>query len=126
MDAMVTEAQLSALVHSFYGKVREDEMLGAVFNGAISDWPHHLNKMVAFWSSVMLTTGRYKGNPVMMHLKHVARIQPTMFNRWLELWGETAGEVLDQAGAAAVVEKAERIAESLELAMFFKLRPRAA
>lgn len=120
----MTEEQLSSLVHRFYGKVREDAVLGPVFNHAISDWPHHLGKMVDFWSSVMLTSGRYKGNPMMMHLKHIARIRPDMFARWLELWRETAGEILDEAGAAAVIAKAERIAESLQLGMFFRLEPR--
>ena len=120
----MTEAQLTSLVDRFYGKVRQDDVLGPVFGDAISDWPHHLGKMVDFWSSVMLTTGRYKGNPLMMHLKHVAKIRPDMFGRWLDLWRETAGEVLDKAGAAAVVAKAERIAESLQLGMFFKLQPR--
>ena len=124
MECAVTEEQLRSLVHSFYGKVREDSELGPVFNHAISDWPHHLGKMVDFWSSVMLTTGRYKGNPMMMHLKHVARIRPDMFGRWLELWRETALELLDERGAAAVMAKAERIAESLQLGMFFKLEPR--
>jgi len=120
----VTEAQLQSLVHGFYGKVRDDTVLGPVFNQAISDWPHHLAKMVDFWSSVMLTSGRYKGNPMMMHLKHIARIRPEMFDRWLELWRETAPEMLDEAGASAVIAKAERIAESLQLGMFFKLEPR--
>jgi len=120
----MTEAQLTSLVHRFYAKVREDDVLGPVFGNAISDWPHHLGKMVDFWSSVMLTTGRYKGNPLMMHLKHVAKIRPDMFGRWLDLWRETAGEVLDDAGAAAVAAKAERIAESLQHGMFFKFQPR--
>jgi len=120
----MTEAQLTSLVHRFYAKVREDDVLGPVFGNAISDWPHHLGKMVDFWSSVMLTTGRYKGNPLMMHLKHVAKIRPDMFGRWLDLWSETAGEVLDDAGAAAVAAKAERIAESLQHGMFFKFQPR--
>ena len=122
----MTEAQLTELVHSFYGKVRDDAVLGPVFDHAISDWAHHLGKMVDFWSSVMLTTGRYKGNPLMMHLKHIARIRPEMFERWLELWRETARETLDEAGAAGVIAKAERIAESLQLGMFFKLEPRGA
>jgi hemoglobin len=122
----VTEEQLSSLVHRFYGKVREDEALGPVFNHAIADWPHHLGKMVDFWSSVMLTTGRYKGNPMMMHLKHIAQIRPEMFDRWLELWRETARETLDEQGAAGVIGKAERIAESLQLGMFFRLQPRGA
>jgi hemoglobin len=38
----MTEAQLTELVHSFYGKVRDDVALGPVFAAAISDWPHHL------------------------------------------------------------------------------------
>jgi hemoglobin len=124
MENVVTEAQLEQLVHRFYGKVREDAVLGPVFVGAISDWPHHLGKMVDFWSSVMLTTGRYRGNPMMMHLKHKAQIVPSMFDRWLELWRETAGETLDEQGAAGVVAKAERIAESLQLGLFFKFEER--
>lgn len=118
---MISEEQLADLVDRFYAKVREDEVLGPVFNTAVADWPEHLDKLSAFWSSVMLTTGRYKGNPMMMHLKHVARIRPAMFERWLELWRETAREVLDEKGSAAVAAKAERIAESLQLGMFFKL-----
>lgn len=122
----MTEDQLAVLVDRFYAKVREDDLLGPVFNGAIADWPGHLEKLTAFWSSVMLTSGRYKGNPMMAHLKHVAAIRPAMFARWLEHWGETARDALDEDGAAAVVAKAERIAESLQLGMFFRLQPRGA
>jgi hemoglobin len=49
-----------------------------------------------------------------------------MFDRWLELWRETARETLDEQGAVAVIAKADRIAESLQLGMFFKLPPRGA
>ena len=122
---MITEQQLEQLVDRFYAKVREDEVLGPVFNAAVQDWPEHLEKLTAFWSSVMLTTGRYKGNPMFAHLKHKSVIEPAMFDRWLGLWRETASEVLDEAGAAAVAAKAERIAESLQLGMFFKLQPAA-
>ena len=120
------EKQLAVLVDRFYAKVREDEVLGPVFNGAISDWPEHLNKLTDFWSSVMLTTGRYKGQPMVAHMKHRDTIKPAMFDRWLGLWRETAAEVLDEAGTAAVTAKAERIAESLQLGMFFKLQPSGA
>lgn len=120
----ITEQQLDQLVDRFYARVREDEVLGPVFNGAIADWPEHLEKLSAFWSSVMLTTGRYKGQPMVAHMKHKASIEPAMFDRWLGLWRETAAEILDAAGIAAVTEKAERIAESLQLGMFFKLQPR--
>jgi hemoglobin len=122
----MTEEQLSDLVDRFYAKVREDGALGPIFNSAVADWPEHLDKLTAFWSSVMLTSGRYKGNPMAAHLKHKAAIEPAMFARWLALWRETAVETLDEHGAAAVVAKAERIAESLQLGLFFKLQPSGA
>jgi hemoglobin len=122
----MTEEQLATLVERFYAKVREDEVLGPVFNAAVHDWPEHLEKLSAFWSSVMLTTGRYKGNPMAAHVKQKSAIEPPMFGRWLEIWRETAAQVLDERGAAAVVAKAERIAESLQLGLFFNLPPRVA
>ena len=97
-----------------------------MFNDAVHDWPGHLEKLVAFWSSVMLTSGRYKGNPMMMHLKHKARIRPEMFERWLAIWRETTGELLAPEAAAALQEKAARIAESLQLGLFFRLDPASA
>jgi hemoglobin len=122
----VTEHELSLLVDRFYAKVREDAVLGPVFNGAIANWPEHLEKLSAFWSSVMLTSGRYKGNPMAAHLKHSETIRPAMFERWLALWGETARETLSGEAATNMVAKAERIAESLQLGMFFRLDgPRA-
>lgn len=118
---MVTEAQLQILVDRFYTAVRQDPVLGPVFNGTVDDWPEHLEKIAAFWSSVMLTTGRYKGNPMAAHLRLAEVITPAMFDRWLGLWGETAEELLPAEDARAIRLKAERIAESLKLGLFFRL-----
>ena len=120
------EDGLRALVGRFYARVREDDLLGPVFDSAVHDWPGHLETLTAFWSSVMLTTGRYKGSPVATHLRHESAIEPAMFDRWLALWSDTAREVLAPAHAEAVIGKAERIAESLKLALFFRLPPAAA
>ena len=117
----IDEAGLERLVHAFYARVREDAELGPIFNGAIADWPEHLAKLHAFWSSVMLTSGRYKGQPVPAHVKHRESITPALFDRWLALWGETARELMTPAAAQALEAKAARIAESLQLAMFFRL-----
>jgi hemoglobin len=117
----ITEGALERLVSLFYARVREDASLGPVFNDAVENWPDHLEKLVAFWSSVMLTSGRYKGNPVLAHLKHRARITPELFQRWLTLWNRTTAEVMAPDAAAALQAKATRIAESLQLALFFKL-----
>ena len=114
----VTELGISALVSRFYGKARRDPALGPVFERAVDDWDEHLAKLSDFWSSVMLTTGRYKGNPMAAHLKQP--IKPEFFDRWLALWHETAGEVFAAETAAQFGLKAERIAESLKLALFYR------
>lgn len=113
----ITEAGLTALVDRFYAKVREDAALGPVFNGAIHDWPEHLDRLQAFWSSVMLTSGRYKGQPLPAHFKHEAAITPALFERWLALWRETTEELMTPAAAAALQAKAGRIAQSLTLGL---------
>ena len=115
----ISEDALKQLVETFYARVRQDPLIGPVFNDAIHDWPEHLEKLQAFWSSVMLTTGRYKGRPVPAHVKHADRIDRTSFARWLALWGEVTAELFPPAEAAAFQDKAERIPESLQLGIAF-------
>ncbi|WP_082396343.1 group III truncated hemoglobin [Sphingopyxis macrogoltabida] len=112
---------LERLIPRFYERVRADAEIGPLFDAAVHDWPGHLDKLVAFWSSVMLTSGRYKGNPVAEHLKHKAQITPAMFDRWLAIWAATTDELTPPAIATALQAKAGRIAESLQLALFFRL-----
>lgn len=123
---VITETQIATLIPRFYDRVRADALIGPVFAGAIADWPLHLEKLMAFWSSVMLTSGRYKGNPMSAHMKHLARITPPMFDRWLALWADVTTESLPIDTAATLQAKAERIAQSLKLALYFRLPPHAA
>ena len=122
-ESGINEAQLQALIPCFYSRVREDGLIGPVFNNAITDWDDHLKNLIAFWSSVMLTSGRYKGNPVAAHMKHLGEITPPMFDRWLALWAEVTEEILGVPAATALQAKAARIAESLKLALYFRLPP---
>lgn len=81
------------LVDVFYARVRADPVLGPIFNEAIGErWDAHLGKLSDFWSSVMLMTGRYKGAPMVVHAA-LPRAEPEHFRRWLDLFGQTAGEV---------------------------------
>ena len=117
----IDEAMLERLIPRFYERVRADAEIGPLFDAAVHDWSGHLDTLVAFWSSVMLTSGRYKGNPVAEHLKHKALITPAMFDRWLALWTATTDELTPPPVAEALQAKAARIAESLQLALFFRL-----
>lgn len=122
---LIDEAALRPLIEHFYQRVRADALLGPVFAAAVHDWDDHHARLADFWSSVMLTTGRYKGNPVALHLIHADSMTPERFARWLTLWRQTTDERLDPAAAAAMQAKAARIAESLQLAVQYR-RPAAA
>jgi hemoglobin len=113
------ETEIDHLVRAFYCRVRSDALLGPIFNNAIQDWDHHLGKLVDFWSSVMLGSGRYKGQPMAAHLRQATHMTPAAFERWLQLWAETTTARLRPAAAAALQEKAARIAESLGLGIAF-------
>ncbi|MDZ4366204.1 MAG: group III truncated hemoglobin [Afipia sp.] len=116
----VSEDTIRQLIDTFYARVRREPELGPVFETAIpGDWQPHLEKMYAFWSSVMLTSGRYKGNPVMKHFA-VTGMRPELFATWLKLFDKTCTEMFDEAVSAVFRDKAERIAESLKLALFYR------
>ena len=106
---------IALLVHRFYGKVRADAELAPIFAARIDDWEPHLSRMVDFWSSVALMTGRYHGAPVPKHA--ALPVRWAHFERWLTLFRETARETCPPAGAAHVIERAERIARSLHMAV---------
>jgi hemoglobin len=109
----IDEAMIEHLVRRFYDKVRDDRLLGPVFNSRIKNWDYHLQQMFAFWSSVALMSGRYHGRPMQKHAK--LPVDGRHFDRWLALFERTAHEVCPPAAAHHFIERAHRIAESLEL-----------
>lgn len=109
----IDEDMIRRLVHTFYDRIRMDEVLGPIFAARIADWTPHLERMCAFWSSVTLVTGRYHGRPMQAHAR--LQVDASHFDRWLALFAETANEVCPPAAATYFVERARMIAESLEL-----------
>ncbi len=114
----VDEAMIRALVHGFYDRVRADEVLGPIFMREISDWEPHLAKMVDFWSSVVLMTKRYDGRPVPAHVK-IPGLDRAHFTHWLGVFEATAREICPPAAAALFIDRAQRIAQSLQLSLDF-------
>ena len=111
----LTEAELGILVDNFYAKVRENAIIGPIFNAEVKDWPTHLALLKSFWASVMLGAGTFRGNPMEKHM--MLPLQPQHFRVWLALFRETALEVLRPAGAELVIRRAERIAENFQSAI---------
>jgi hemoglobin len=111
----IDEAMIERLVRRFYEAVREDPLLAPIFAARIRDWEPHLQRMFAFWSSVALMSGRYHGQPMAKHLPLPA--DGRHFDRWLALFEATARRECPPAAAEHFIERARRIAESLEMGM---------
>ena len=114
----ISEEQIRQLVDSFYGKIRADADLGPIFERVVAgDWETHLAKMYDFWSSVMLTTGYYRGS-LMAVQKHMGGLEIGRLDRCFALFGDSCDELLDSETAGLCWLKAAHIAESLKLFLF--------
>jgi hemoglobin len=112
-QSVIDEASIERLVRTFYGRAREDDLIGPIFNGAVRDWEHHIGKITDFWSSIVLRTGRYDGRPMRPHL--VLPLRGEHFDRWLMLFERTAHEIFSPDAAAVFILRARRIADSFEM-----------
>lgn len=106
------EAVLERLVRAFYASARDDVILGPLFEH-VHDWETHIATITTFWSSVALLTGRYHGQPLATHFP--LGLSKPHFERWLILFEKTARNVCTPKGAAYLMDKAHRIARSLEM-----------
>ena len=120
-----THAQLRTLIDAFYERVRADERLGPIFAAHVADWDAHSERLTDFWSSLMLGSGRYKGNPFGMHQSFAGDLDVALFERWLELWTITTAEQFAPDLAAEFQRKARRVAESLKAGLLFDPRSAA-
>lgn len=109
---LCTEEEVHQLVHGFYAQVREDAVLGPIFDTHIQDWEPHLAKMVDFWSSALRGTARFRGTPMPKHVA-LPGLSAELFRRWLDLFHRTTAGLGNGAMQARADELAERIAESL-------------
>ncbi len=114
----IDEKLISDLVNRFYAKIHKDPELGPIFQSHIQNWELHLLLMNEFWSSVALMSGRYHGNPMQKHIQ--LPIDGNHFDRWLELFTETVHETCPPNAAVHFLERANRIAQSLELGIAAK------
>jgi hemoglobin len=112
----ITEELIADLVETFYGRVRQDPLIGPVFLDKLGeDWEPHLSKLRDFWSSVTLMSGRYRGKPHQVHMPLPLEMQH--FERWLSLFEATVAELCTGPAAYLFIDRARRIAESLQISL---------
>lgn len=113
---ILSEADITLMVDTFYDKVNDDALLSPIFNDfAEVDWPHHLPKMYQFWSFVVLGIPGYQGAPFPMHAR--LPVGPEHFTRWLELFKANVDEHFSGANAELAKKKGDDIAQAFQYRM---------
>lgn len=117
-----TRADISMLVRTFYGKVRQDTFIGPIFNERITDWESHFEQLTDFWESNLLFVRQYQGNPVQVHIdvdqSNNEQTSPEHFGRWLQLWFATIDEHFEGDNAAIAKNRARNMSTHLFMKMF--------
>ncbi len=105
-----TPDDIKLLVDSFYQQVREDDLIGPVFNDVIGNrWPQHLEKMYGFWQTLLFNEQAYSGSPFPPHAG--LPVEQKHFDRWIGLFNQTLDELFEGERAKEARWRAERMAE---------------
>ncbi|HVB89876.1 MAG TPA: group III truncated hemoglobin [Beijerinckiaceae bacterium] len=112
----LTEPLLRSIVAAFYEKVRADPTLGPIFERAIGqDWEAHIEKICAFWLTATRLQAGYKGGDFLPAHFRFEGMDPRLLPRWLALFRETVAQMCPPQVGEALVDIAERMAQSLEV-----------
>lgn len=110
---IASREDIERLVDAFYGRVREDGILGPIFDDiACVDWAQHLPKMYDFWETVLFSRSVFRGNPLAAHLALARQtpLGPREFGRWIELFHVTVDALFSGPVAHDAKVRALRIA----------------
>ena len=104
---------ISRLLRHFYADVRQDPLIGPIFDVQIKDWNRHLEIIASFWEAVIGGPRGYAGSMPMKHLP--LRLREEHFERWLFLWQANCRAQLPAAVAREMIDLANHIAHRLRI-----------
>jgi hemoglobin len=120
-DDILSKADITLLVDSFYEKVKRNEHIGYIFNDVAKvDWEHHLPIMYQFWENVLFHTGTYARNAIAIHrnLNQQTPLNRDHFAEWLRMWKETVDELFEGPQAEVIKQRATSIATVMQISIF--------
>jgi len=109
---IINETDVKILVNTFYSKIREDQLLSDVFDPIVKDWEKHLKLMTDFWSTLLLYTRTYNGDPLPKHLP--LPLNKAHFDRWLQLFDATIDELFEGVAAQNAKKRAASISRIMK------------
>jgi hemoglobin len=128
MPTIETRADINQLVNAFYARIRQDELLGPIFNAHISEeqWPLHLEKLTDFWETNLFGVAAFKGSPTRAHVQMDYNLGHTIeqahFAHWLKLWFSTIDDLFTGERAARAKQAASNMAVG-QFVMIWRNRP---
>ncbi|WP_291424024.1 group III truncated hemoglobin [Deinococcus sp.] len=108
------EAALRPLLADFYAAARADDLLGPVFGRHVQDWESHLERVSAFWATMLGGSGTgvvWRGNLNTVHTG--LEVRAAHLERWLELFAAAAHRHLCEEHAALLLRRGEVMAKRL-------------
>lgn len=112
-----TQDDVGLLIHAFYEKVRQDELLAPVFSHV--DWEHHTPIIINFWCMLLLGENNYKGNPFEKHIN--LPIRREHFEGWLFHFRSTVDEFFSGEKADEAKTRAGNIANMFQFRLGIKI-----
>lgn len=110
---ITTLDDIKLLVNTFYSRIREDDMLGIIFDQNIQDrWPEHLSKMYRFWQTLLLGDYTYDGRPFPPHA-HLP-IGKQHFDQWLSIFRKTVDDLFIGEKAEEAKWRADKMASMFQ------------
>ncbi|MEN8836583.1 MAG: group III truncated hemoglobin [Celeribacter marinus] len=121
----ISHDDIDRVLRIFYGKVRHDEILGAVFGAHVNNWPHHEEKIGRFWRNAILHERVYDGAPQRVHMA-APEIKEGHFALWLGLFDATLTDELDADTAQKWSALAHRIGRAFRMGIAQRDQPKDA
>jgi hemoglobin len=104
---------ISKLLRHFYADLRQDPLIGPIFNAQIKDWKHHLKIIASFWETLI---GGPRSYARPMPIKHSPlQLREEHFERWLFLWQANCRAQLPSEAAREMIDLAHHIAHKLRI-----------
>ena len=115
---ITSREDIERLVDSFYERVRQDDVIGFIFNDvARVNWEKHLPIMYDFFENMLFYTGSYTGNPMELH-RHIGRKLPLTkehFQQWETLFCQVVDELFEGEKAELVKQRAMSISTVMKI-----------
>lgn len=104
---------VSKLLRHFYADVRQDPLIGPIFNAQIKDWKYHLEIIASFWETLIGGPRTYARPMPMKHLP--LQLKEEHFERWLFLWQANCRAQLSIEAAREMIDLAHHIGHKLRV-----------